>query len=181
MGTPGPGWYIERIEAAAPSSIRRSGPASKAESWFYDPVGDRAKKAGSHRRASRVVLHRHHAGFRIERASELRKRRVSANSRGSLEANRTSWGVPNSITVLSLKAFAFSRHPGHCTGIAHRESPRERISPAWPCAFLGRSVARAAPCLSTAYLDFPRNSRSWAPESPPVSVTWEASPDRIAR
>src|SRR5207248_4908918 len=53
--------------------------------------------------------------------SEFCSRRVSANSSGNVEANNTSCGVPNSMTVLSVKGFPSAtrvKRTGIRTGLA---------------------------------------------------------------
>src|ERR1700678_1030543 len=91
--------------------------------------------------------------------SELRRRRTSANSRGVAQANKTSRGVPNSMTVLSVKGRALE--PGsppraNCTGMrTGAASGKKRASPATvpaPCAPRAAAVA----CCAKAFAPFCR-------------------------
>ena len=93
--------------------------------------------------------------------SELRRRSTSANSRGVAQANKTSRGVPNSMTVLSVKGRALE--PGsppraNCTGMrTGAASGKKRASPATvpaPCAPRAAAVA----CCAKAFAPFCRES-----------------------
>src|SRR5580700_6974318 len=104
--------------------------------------------------------------------SEFRSRSLSANSRGKVEANSTSVGVPNSITVLSLNAplpFATRvRRTGIRTGVALGKNLANLV------VELSRAGAAAAPDLDTEFLMIPDSrGSSMRPgfPSPPVSVT----------
>src|SRR5690348_17322004 len=79
--------------------------------------------------------------------SELRIRKMSAKSSGVFEANRTSRGVPNSMTVLSLKSVGApaSITRAICTGTRIEvASGKKRASPATGLTFCPlRAVAVA--------------------------------------